>query len=401
MKYIVLVGDGMGDYPHDLLDGLTPLESARTHAMDRLSREGELFLLRTVPEGYPPGSDVANLSLLGYRPEECYTGRAPFEAASMGVELAQGQIAFRCNLVTLEDGSNGSVNMVDYSAGHISTEEAGHLIRDIDLALGSAGMRFYPGISYRHLMVLTGELKGLETVPPHDYIGQDVREFRDRYLKFPETGKLFIEAEKILRDHEVNRKRVAKGLSPASSIWLWGEGRPPVMKTIPEIYGISGALISAVDLLKGIGRHAGLEIINVPGATGYLDTNYAGKAEAALAALERHDLVFVHVEAPDEVAHQGLLKEKITAIEDFDSRIVKPVLDGAGAFGDFRLVVAMDHYTPVSLQTHIDKPVPLAIYDSRGLGRASGLSYSEKNADKAANLIPDGRRFFEILLEKR
>jgi len=319
MKYIILVGDGMAGYPIDELGGRTCLEAAATPEMDGLAAAGELYTLETVPKGMPPGSDVANLSLAGYRPEECYTGRAPLEAASMRVSLGPAETAFRCNLVTVERGPGGATRMIDYSAGHIGTGEAAELIAALAAALNSDAVTLRPGVSYRHLLVTTLCHDGLETVPPHDHIGQDVSRFRARYDLTP-LGALIRRAEEVLRHHPVNRRRRQKGLAPANSIWLWGEGKAPKMRRLRDMYGVSGALISAVDLLKGIGVYAGMEVIDVPGATGYLDTNYHGKAEAAVAALARHDLVFVHVEAPDEAGHQGLRREKIRAIEDFDRK---------------------------------------------------------------------------------
>jgi 2,3-bisphosphoglycerate-independent phosphoglycerate mutase len=399
MKYLILVGDGMGDQPLPELAGRTPLEAARTPAMDALARHGEISLLRTIPHGLPPGSDVANLSLLGYLPEECYTGRAPLEAASMGVELAAGEMAFRCNLVTLDRRQDGTVAMVDYSAGHISSGEAQQLIESLAAALGRPGNRFYPGVSYRHLFVHQGEFPGLATVPPHDHTGRDVTAYWQRYLAIPDLGEMVEEAGRILAAHPVNETRRRQGQNPANGIWLWGEGRTPTLTRLKERYGISGALISAVDLLKGIGICAGLEIIKVPGATGYLDTNYQGKVAAALAALERHDFVFVHVEAPDEASHQGSLEKKLQAIEDFDQKIVQPVIDGLGG-ADFRLALTMDHFTPLAIQTHTEHPVPVVIYDSRRQPLAGAEGYSEREAAGSGRLLANGRIFLDTLLEK-
>ena len=397
MKYLILVGDGMGDLPIADLGGRTPLAAAQTPAMDYLAENGELYLLRTVPEGYPPGSDVANLSLAGYRPSECYTGRAPLEAASMGVELAEGEIAFRCNLVTIAPQEDGGVTMVDYGAGHVSTDEARQLIESLEKELGNDQICLYPGISYRHLLVYTGETNGLVTVPPHDHTGREVTEYRDRYQVVPPLAELMTKAAAILADHPVNQARVAKGLNPANGIWLWGEGKAPTMQTLQEQFGVSGGLISAVDLLKGIGVYAGMEIIDVPGATGYLDTNYQGKVDAALAVLADKDLVFVHVEAPDEAGHQGLQAEKLQAIEDFDQRIVQPIMAGL-AGTDFRLAVAMDHFTPLVTRTHSDQPVPVVIYDSRQQGTGSGLPYTEEAGVKSGKELADGKQFLEVLL---
>ena len=398
MKYLILVGDGMGDFPLPELDGRTPLEAAKTPAMDELARRGNLSLLKTIPPGFPPGSDVANLSLLGYQPEECYTGRAPLEAASMGVSLAADEVAFRCNLVTLDRSAEHAPTMVDYSAGHITTEEASQLIAALDQALGSSSGRFYPGVSYRHLYVHRGECPGLETVPPHDHIGRDVGTYWRNYQVEPGLMALMEKAGEVLADHPVNQTRRQTGQLPANAIWLWGEGKTPSMATIGERYQISGALISAVDLLKGIGVCAGMEIINVPGATGYIDTNYQGKAEGALAAAARKDLVFVHVEAPDEASHQGSLAHKIKAIEDFDQKIVRPILDGLKD-EPHRVALAMDHFTPLALRTHADRPVPVVIFDSRQAGTGAG-GYNEKNAAAVGTVFENGKLFFETLLEK-
>lgn len=397
MKYLILVGDGMGDLPIAELGNRTPLAAAQTPAMDYLAENGELYMLRTVPDGYPPGSDVANLSLAGYLPSECYTGRAPLEAASMGVNLAHGEIAFRCNLVTTAANDNGGLTMVDYSAGHISNQEAAQLIAALDQELSNDLIRLYPGVSYRHLLIYKGDVDGLVTVPPHDHLDQDVTEYRDRYKKIPALAELMDKATLVLANHPVNQARVAKGKNPANGIWLWGEGKAPSMRTLQQQFGVSGGLISAVDLLKGIGVYAGMEIVNVPGATGYLDTNYQGKVDGALAVLEKHDLVFVHVEAPDEAGHQGLRDEKIQAIEDFDQRIVQPILDGLGGI-DFRLAVAMDHFTPLAIRTHSAQPVPVIIYDSRRKGPGSGLPYTEDAGLKSGKTLADGRRFLEVLL---
>ncbi|MFH7319420.1 cofactor-independent phosphoglycerate mutase [Desulfurivibrio sp. D14AmB] len=412
MKYVILVGDGMGDLPMTELGGKTPLEAAETPVMDYLAGRGVLRRLRTVPEGFAPGSDVANLSLLGYRPAECYSGRAPLEAASMGVELPDDAIAFRCNLVTLEQSDQGRVKMVDYSAGHIDTASAAGLIRMLDAELGNEFCRFYPGVSYRHLLVWRRACAGLVTAPPHDHSGQDVAELWRRYQAVPGLGEVVQRAAQLLAAAPENERRRREGINPANAIWLWGEGKPPAMETLRQQFGVSGALISAVDLLKGIGVYAGMEIINVAGATGYLDTNYQGKVAAALAALDRHDLAFVHIEAPDEVSHQGDLGKKLQAIADFDQQVVGPVLEGLQRRGeDFRLVVTMDHFTPISIRTHTDLPVPFLLYDSRHHCRnpadcqgscwqdPPAGAYSERRAENSP-LLPDGRAFLRFVLDR-
>ncbi len=397
MKTVILVGDGMGDYGHAALGGKTILEAARTPGMDHLASHGKMALLQTVPEGMLPGSDIANLSLLGYRPEEFYTGRSPLEAASMGIELGAEEIAFRLNLVHVTE-QNGLLTMVDYSAGHISTAEAHALIAALQAALPPQGLALYPGISYRHLLVVTADISGLQTVPPHDYPQKDVTPFWHNYDSVPLLADFAHKAREILADHPVNKRRMAGGKLPANAVWLWGEGKAPAMLSLQEMYGVSGALISAVDLLKGIGVYAGMEVVEVEGATGYLDTNYQGKVDAALTALERHDLVLVHVEAPDETGHQGLLQEKTQAIEDFDRAIVQPVLAGLKKFKPFRLVVCMDHFTPIVLRTHTIDPVPVVIYDSSRPEEGAFSAYTEENGRKAGVFYQNGAQFMKAVL---
>ncbi|AKB76450.1 2,3-bisphosphoglycerate-independent phosphoglycerate mutase 1 [Methanosarcina lacustris Z-7289] len=359
MKYAVLIGDGMADYPIEKLGGRTILQAARTPAMDSIAARGRTGLAQTVPDGFPPGSDVANMSIIGYDPATYYSGRAPLEAASMGVALEADDVAFRCNLITVENGM-----IKDYSAGHISSDEAEILIETLAFELKTEKVRFYPGISYRHLIV-AGDNLGAETecTPPHDITG----ERKDSYLPGGKDGEFFsglIEASTVVLElHPVNLKRVQEGKNPANSIWVWGQGYAPTFKYFQELYGKKGAIISAVDLLKGIGIYAGLDVIEVPGATGYLDTNYEGKASAAIEALKTRDLVFVHVEAPDEAGHEGSIDKKLQAVEDFDSRIVAPILKHAEASDEpFTILVLPDHPTPVSIKTHTRDPIPFAVY---------------------------------------
>ncbi len=404
MKYLILVGDGMGDRPMSELGGRTVLEAARTPAMDQLCRQGHLLQVQTVPSGFPPGSDVANLSLLGYRPEDCYSGRAPLEAAAMGIELAPDETAFRCNLVTLEHDVQGHTRMIDYSAGHIATDQAHILISALQQICANSTFRFYPGINYRHILVVKGAYPDLAPVPPHDFINQDVSRHWQRYLNDPTWQKLVLGAEQVLLNHPINQERIRRGQNPGNGIWLWGEGRLPRMTPIPEQYNLQGSLISAVDLLKGLGICAGLKIINVPGATGWIDTNYEGKAEAALHCLTDQDYVFVHVEAPDEAGHQGSRTAKLQAIEDFDRRIVAPIIAGLRERREeFRVIVTMDHFTPLELRTHTSDPVPALLYDSREMVPGCGLSFSEKNG-KVANPEQQpisGAEMLATLLERR
>ncbi|OPY27330.1 MAG: 2,3-bisphosphoglycerate-independent phosphoglycerate mutase 1 [Methanocella sp. PtaU1.Bin125] len=360
MKYVVVLGDGMADYPVDALSGRTPLAAASKPCMDYLADRAVRYgLAQTTVRHLPAGSDVANLSVMGYDPERYYTGRGPLEAASMGVELKPDDVAFRCNLITADD------TIVDYSAGHVTSEEAGELIRFIDARLGREGMRFYPGISYRHLLVINRCPDGIVCTPPHDVVGQPVKDHLPKGEGSETIIGLIKASQELLPEHPVNGKRVTAGKRPANSIWPWGQGRTPSMPTFREKYGLSGAVISAVDLIKGLGVFAGLEVIDVPGATGYLDTDYGAKARYALEALKRCDFIFIHVEAPDEAGHGGKLQEKIQAIEDLDAKLIRPLLDGLPQLGDFRLMLLPDHPTPLATKTHAYDPVPYVIYDSR------------------------------------
>ncbi|MHC1756071.1 MAG: cofactor-independent phosphoglycerate mutase [Methanosarcina sp.] len=391
MKYAVLIGDGMADYPIDKLGGRTILQAARTPAMDSIAARGKTGLAKTVPDGFPPGSDVANMSILGYDPAAYYSGRAPLEAASMGVALAADDVAFRCNLITIENGK-----IKDYSAGHISSDEAEILIETLDSELRTDKVRFYPGISYRHLIVAANNF-GAETecTPPHDITG----ERKDSYLPRGKDGDFFsglIEASTVVLGlHPVNLKRVQEGKNPANSIWVWGQGYAPKFTSFQELYRKKGAIISAVDLLKGIGIYAGLDVIEVPGATGYLDTNYEGKASAAIEALKTRDLVFVHVEAPDEAGHEGSIEKKLKAVEDFDSRIVAPILKHAETSDEpFTILVLPDHPTPISIKTHTKDPIPFAVYRTDKPDKDSVKTFDEESVKngsmglvKASDLI--------------
>lgn len=400
MKYLILVGDGMADEPIDELGGLTPLEKAHTPNMDRLARAGVVGMAETVPAAFHPGSDVANLSVFGYDPASCYTGRSPLEAASMGVELGPADVAFRLNLVTLE-AHCGDLYMQDFSAGHISTAEARELIATLQEELGDETFQFYPGVSYRHLMVWRNGHEDFELAPPHDLTGQSVRSHLPRTAAAEPLMQITTAAQLLFREHPVNRQRIAAGRLPANSIWLWGQGRRPQMPTLQDRFGLSGAVISAVDLIKGIGVYAGLEVINVPGATGYLDTNYRGKAEAALAALRGLDLVYVHVEAPDEAAHSGLLDDKLEAIESFDRDVVGTVLAGLDAVGPCRVLVLPDHPTPVRRMTHTKDPVPFILYGTGGEFAPQGTvtGYSEANARATGVLVTPGHLMLRHLLD--
>jgi 2,3-bisphosphoglycerate-independent phosphoglycerate mutase len=400
MKYIVLLGDGMADEPIEELGGRTPLEVAETPNMDRLARLGQVGLVETVPRGFHPGSDVANLSVFGYDPATCYSGRSPLEAASMGVALGPDDVAFRLNLVHLV-AHYGKLYMGDFSAGHISTAEARELIGALQQELGGGEFNFYPGVSYRHLMVWTGGKDRLTFTPPHDITHQPVDGHLPEGEGAEQLMKLMSDSQLLLHNHPVNARRQKAGELTANSIWLWGHGRAPKMPTYREKFGISGAVISAVDLIKGIGVCAGLDVINVPGATGYLDTNYLGKAEYALEALRTRDFVYLHVEAPDEAAHGGKLEEKIQAIEDFDRLVVGTVLEGLPALGDHRVLVLPDHPTPVRKMTHSRDAVPFILWGSSGEFPAVGAvqGYTEREAAATGVAVDPGCRLMERLVK--
>jgi 2,3-bisphosphoglycerate-independent phosphoglycerate mutase len=395
MKYAVVLGDGMSDYPLKELQDKTPLMFARKPNMDFMARHARHYgLCQTTVQNLPAGSDVANLAVMGYDPVKYYHGRGPLEAMSMGVELKPDDVAFRCNLITVRDG-----RIEDYSAGHVTSEEAGELIRYVDDAMGGNGTKFYPGISYRHLMVMHGKGVGAVCDAPHDYTGEPVEPHLPRGEEHERLIKLIKKSWEILGDHPVNKKRIAEGKNPANSIWPWGQGTTPGMPLFKDKYGLTGSVISAVDLIKGLGASAGLDVINVPGATGYFDTDYEAKARYALESLEEKDFVFIHVEAPDEAGHEGMVKEKVKAIEDLDSKVVGPVLEGMRKFGDFRLMVCPDHPTPLSIKTHARDPVPYIIYDSRQAGKPA-KAYDEASMSEGL-FIGQGYRLMDLFINDR
>ena len=393
MKYIVLVGDGMADTPLKELDERTPLEAARTPNMDFIACHGQLGRVKTIPEKMSPASDVANLSILGYDPAQFYTGRGPLEAANLGIELEDDDVAFRCNLVTVSGET-----MVDYSAGHITSKEASLLIKALDEQLGSHTMRFYPGVSYRHLVLFKRgaqeNLQSLSCTPPHDITGKNFIS----HLPKGENGALILkimeDAKPILENHEINTVRIDLKENPANMIWLWGQGKKPTMPLFKEKFGLEGSVISAVDLIRGLGKILGLHVIRVPGATGYYDTNYEGKAHAALKSLENDDFVFVHVEAPDEAGHNGDLREKITAIERFDQLVVGTILKAMKRKKNYRILIMPDHATPIVLRTHTAGEVPFAIFGNGVVGKGF-LNYSEKEAQKSPLVIAKGHSLME------
>jgi 2,3-bisphosphoglycerate-independent phosphoglycerate mutase len=398
MKYCILVADGMSDYPLKELGGRTPLEVAKTANMDFIAKNGVLGRAKTIPEGMSAASDVANLSILGYNPKEYYTGRGPLEAANLGIELEAQDVAFRCNLITASGDT-----LIDYSAGHISSAEAATLINLVNEKLGSVKISFYPGISYRNLMIAKeGAREGLENIvckAPHDIAGQGISKNLPKGKNAQILINLMQESRKILPVHEVNMVRLDLKENPANMLWLWGQGRKPQMPKFREKYGLEGTVISAVDLLKGLGRILGLKVINVPGATGYYDTNYEGKAKAGLKALEKEDFVFVHLEAPDEAGHNGDIREKLTAIERFDSFIVGAFLKAFQHKRNFRILVLPDHPTPISLRTHTAEPVCFGIFGKDIVGRGFS-SYCEKEAEKSQLYLKNGYELMQLLLKK-
>jgi len=385
VKVLVVLGDGMADEPLDELGGKTPLEYARTPNFDRIAREGACGMVRTIPPGFEAGSDIANLSLLGYDPKRYYTGRGPLEAASMGIALGEGDIAYRCNLVTVTDGV-----MEDFSAGHIPSREGAPLIRAVGAAV--KGLTLYPGISYRNLLVVPGGA-GATTTPPHDIVGQQITPYLPKGGDGPVLVRVMERSHEILSGQPVNRDRVARGQRPATMIWPWSGGRRPDLPSFRELYGLSGAMISAVDLLNGIARLAGMEVIRVPGATGYLDTDYDAKARYAVEALERFDFLYLHVEAPDEAGHMGSVEEKVKAIERVDG-MVGTILES------FRGIIAVlpDHPTPVRVKTHRADPVPFAV---RGVLMDATTRLTEREGAAGGFGFVEGIDFLPLILGRK
>ena len=400
MKYIILQGDGMADYPLDVLGGKTPLEAARTPNMDWLAQRGVFGIAHVIPQGFPPGSDVGNMSIMGYDPAIYHTGRSPLEAASMGVALGPKDIAFRCNLVTL-GGSGNDLFMEDFTSGHISTEEAGAIIRDIARELGRVGIEFFPGVSYRHLMVWRDGKEKMVTTPPHDITDQKVAS----YLPTGDGAEVLrglMEASKaLLADHPINQRRAAERKRKASSIWLWGQGRAPALPSLTQRFGIRGGVISAVDIIHGLGVYAGLERIAVPGITGFLDTNYRGKGEYGVNSLEKNDFVFIHVEAIDEAGHMGDVEKKIQALEDFDEKVVGTVIQRMAHRKDWRVLLMPDHPTAIALKTHVADPVPFVLYSAAEPRDNGKVGYNERDAAKTGIVAKQAFKLMEALIEGR
>ncbi len=401
-KYIILCPDGMADLPLVELGAKTPLEYANTPNMDSVAARGVTGLIKTIPDGCLPGSDIGSMSILGYDPLNYYTGRSPLEAASMGVELGKDEVAFRLNLVNILEKDEKQY-MHDYSGGHITTDEAKDIIKTFQKELGGGKFKFYPGVSYRHLLVAKDiDINGLQTVAPHDIPDLQIDEYLPHgAVSSVEILEIMAKTEKILENHPVNKKRITSQKLPANSIWLWGQGYKPSMPTMKEAYGLSGSVISAVDLVKGIGKYAGLKVINVPGATGYLDTNYKGKVEYGIKSLDDDDFVYIHVEAPDEASHEGIIDKKLKAIEDFDKLIVGGVLEGLKEFDEYTLMILPDHYNQVKLKKHTPEPVPFCGFSNDIIQKDRKYSadyYSETLAQNGGLFFNSGSSLFKAFL---
>jgi len=392
-KYVIVVPDGAADEPLDEFDGKTPLEAAETPNMDRVSIEGRQGLVRTVPAGMEAGSDVAQMSLLGYDPRRYYTGRAPIEAAARGIPLGLDDWVFRCNLVTIADG-----RMADHSAGHISTEEGSNLINELAAQIHDDRVTLHTGVSYRHLLVFQGFEFDVRTYPPHDCIGKPVEKILPRGKGADLLIDLMNQSQGLFVDHEINKVREDLGENRVSSIWLWGQGKQARLENFRKRFGVRGVAITAVDLVRGLARLVGFDLIEVAGATGFVDTNYAGKGAAAVKALQEYDLVFVHIEAPDEAAHAGSSEMKKKAIEDVDRHIVGPVLKALADYETWRILVLPDHPTPVRHGAHSAEPVPFAMAGPGVTGILS-LGFSETSAAQSGFKIENGFELMEYFLK--
>ena len=400
MKYFVMLCDGMADYKFDGLNDKTPMELANKPNMDRLARTALVGTAKTVADNLKPGSDVANLSVLGYDPAECYTGRSPLEAASIGIELTDTDVTLRCNLVTLSDEENyEDKTMIDYSAGDISSKEAAELIDAVEKALGNDIYSFYSGVSYRHCLVVKNGTTDLGNMtPPHDISGRVIGEYLSTHSNAVDLIDLMKKSVAVLKDHPVNLKRIAEGKRPANSIWLWGEGTKPQMVSFYDKFNVTAGVVSAVDLIKGIGKLAKCKVAEVSGATGYIDTNFEGKAKAACELFKTCDLVYVHVEAPDECGHRGEAANKVKAIELIDEKILAPVLAELEKCGEYRVLIAPDHPTPLITKTHARDPVPFLIYDNKkNLGGVE--VFTEETASSTGVYYDHGPDIMKVLLQ--
>lgn len=398
MKYIVIVPDGMADNPIEELGNKTPLEASHRTNMDYLAKHGMTGLIKTIPDSFKPGSEIGNLSLLGYKPEDHFTGRAPLEAANLGITLADDEIAFRCNLVTIVNNK-----MADYSAGHIPTPEAQELISTVNAQIDEPDITFYPGQSYRHLLVMKvrniEDFIKIKCIPPHDIINQDIKKYLPTGMAATALLKYMEKASRILCEHPINRVRVDLKENPASHIWLWGQGTRPHLPSFNEKFNIEGSIVSAVDLVNGIGRLAGLEVLQVPGITGYYDTNYSGKAQYAIDSLKTKDFVFIHIEGPDEAGHNGDYKAKIHCIEHIDRLIVGPILNHFERTNNVRIVVLPDHPTPVKLRTHTREPVGFVMFGT-GITPDGSETYTEASCKAKGLKFKNGEEFMDYFMRK-
>jgi 2,3-bisphosphoglycerate-independent phosphoglycerate mutase len=403
VKYLVMLCDGMADEPNEALGNSTPMERANKPCMDSLAAKAEVGIVKTVAEGLKPGSDVANLSVLGYEPAVYYSGRSPLEAASIGIDLKDTDVTLRCNLVTLSDEEDyEKKTILDYCADDISSEEAKILIEYIQEKLGNDKFRFYPGVSYRHCLVWSnGNPHPGVLTPPHDITGKVITDYIPKGEAVDELYDLMKKSYDLLKDHPVNKARIARGKRPANSIWLWGEGTKPLLDNFSEKFGKKGSMISAVDLLKGIAICAGMNSVDVEGATGYLDTNFDGKCKAAIEEFKKGaDLVYIHVEAPDECGHRGEIENKVKAIEMIDEHILAPVVEFLRGYDDFAVLVCPDHPTPLSIRTHTSTPVPYLIYDSKNEIDSGVKVFCEKEARETGNYIEKGFTMMNYFLTK-
>lgn len=394
MKYAVILGDGMADTPVPELGGKTPLEAANKPNIDKLARYGELGMVKTVPDHLnPPGSDIANMSVMGYDPDIFYTGRSPLEAVSMGITMSETDLALRCNVVTLSDEANyEDKSMVDYSAGEISTPEARELINYMQEVFGNEIMHLYPGVSYRHCLIMNKpETPDMKFTPPHDISGKPIKEHLPKGADADILLDMMKKSYDLLMAHPVNRARIAAGKNPANSLWFWGEGRKPGLADFKEVNGLNGCVVSAVDLVKGLGLCAGMEVPDVPNVTGTIDTNFEGKRDAAIDFLQKGgDFVYIHMEAPDECGHHGDIEGKVKSIELIDEKVVGPLVEALGKMGDYRILVMPDHPTPIAVKTHTHNPIPYLIYDSAKKAEEKDRRYTEKDAETTGIYIDPG-----------
>lgn len=404
MKYVIIHGDGMADWPCEELGGKTPLEAAHKPNMDLIATRGRLGLVATIPDGMPPGSDVGTMTMLGYDPARYHTGRAPIEAASQGISLGPDDVVFRMNLVSLQPGADGTATMHDFTSGHISSAEAAEIVADLGRELAGDGIEFFNGVSYRHLMVWRIGPSGTRLTPPHDITGKPIQSYLPAGEGAERLNAMMRRSLEILSDHPVNRKRQAEGKTPATSVWFWGQGKRPAVPTLKTRFGVDGSVISAVDLVNGLGRLAALNVITVPGATGFLDTDYGAKARYGLESLKTRDFLLLHIEAPDEAGHMGRPDLKVEALERIDQLIVGPMLRELPALGDFSLLLMPDHSTPSKLKTHSNEPVPFAILKSDELGpeteapgRETTRRYTEAEAARTHVIVSAGHRLIEAL----